>query len=92
VASYSVVTAKHATTSAGVVDTITFSGNMGGLRVRNRDATDVLYFRFDGTDPGVAADDSYVVGAGESLSVDQRGVSEVRVISSGACDYSVEVY
>jgi hypothetical protein len=92
VASYSVVTAKHATTSAATVDTITFAGNMGGLRVRNRDSTDTLYFRFDGTDPGVAADDSYVVGPGESLSVDQRGISEVRVISSGTCDYSVEIY
>lgn len=90
-ASYSVQTAKHATTSAATVDTITFSSNGTGLRVRNRDSTDTLYFRFDGTDPAVAGDDSYFVGAGESLSVDNY-VAEIRVISSSTCDYSVEIY
>jgi hypothetical protein len=90
-ASYSVQTAKHATTSASTVDTITFSSSGTGLRVRNRDSTDVLYFRFDGNDPTVAGDDSYFVGTGESLSIDNR-VSELRVISSGTCDYSVEIY
>jgi hypothetical protein len=90
-ASYSVQTAKHATTSAATVDTITFSAGGTGLRVRNRDSTDVLYFRFDGNDPAVAGDDSYFVGAGESLSMDGV-VSEIRVISSGTCDYSTEIY
>lgn len=91
-ANYSVQTAKHATLVGATVDTVTFSANGTGLRVANRHATLALYFRFDATDPAAAGDDTYFVGAGTSVTITQRGVTEIRLISSGAADYSVEVY
>ena len=89
---YSVQTAKHATLVAATVDTVTFTAGGTGLRIRNRGTVGDIYFRFDGTAAVSVADDNYFVGPGESLTVDQKNVPSVSLISAGTPAYSVEVY
>lgn len=83
--------AQHATLVATVVDTITFSGSGGDVRVRNRSTTADIYFTLDGETPTVLGDDNYYAGPGESVIVaTQQKV--IKLISAGAAAYSVELY
>lgn len=88
-ANYSVAKAKHATTVAATVDTITLTNpGSGTLMVVNRSAAEVLYFTIDGSTPASVGDDTFVVPSGQTISVGGN-VPVVKVISAGACAYSV---
>lgn len=91
---HAVVRACHFTLVAATVDTVTFSQPGTAVKVTNRDSTQVLYFRTDGTAAVSAADDTYVVpaGIGNSVIAGVGPSGSVSIISSagGAC--SVESY
>lgn len=93
-ATYTVNTAKHATLTANVVDTVTTSTPRFGqeIEVTNRGATEI-YFRSDGATPTVGGDDCMVVLPGGALKVDRvsddHTPTTVKLISSAAVAYSV---
>ena len=91
-ASYTVARSKHATLTAATVDTVTIGGNEA-VEVLNRSASDTIYFTTDGSTPTVGGDDTFIVGAGQSVVIPGRRVSgeAVKLISSAAADYSVTV-
>jgi len=91
-ATYNVNRAKHATLSAATVDTVNLAYSGSVLRVRNRSTTDPFYFTIDGTEPTVAGDETYFVGASENVTLEAVIVSTVKLISSGTPDYTVEKY
>lgn len=93
-ATYSVNRGKHATSVAATEDTVNLAWSGAIIRVANRDSTDALYFTIDNTAVTVAGDDTYYVAPGTSVVVEgaARSVPVVRLISSGNCDYSVELY
>lgn len=98
-ATYTVNTAKHATLTANVVDTVTTARTNSGelmvreqLEVTNRGATEI-YFRIDGANPTVGGDDCFIVLPGGSLRVDRvtEGSASpvVKLVSSAATPYSI---
>lgn len=73
-ASHTVETAKHSTTTAATVDTITFNGFARYVQIVNRDATDALYVTLGSVNvapaaPTAAGDDTLVVMPNSSLTV-----------------------
>ena len=98
-ASYSVAQAKHATLGASTADTVTFTdSNTGGLQIINRGAADI-YFRVGisggtATTPTAAgANDDLICRSGLSVNFAGVGspVTSVKLISTGATAYSVQV-
>lgn len=90
-ASYNVLRSKHATLVAATVDTVTFNQEWRAVEVKNRATSGDIYFRTDGTNPVVGADDTLFLGPGESLVVDFPSGSPdaVKLISAGTPPYSV---
>lgn len=93
-ASYAVIRSKHATLSAGVVDTVTFASEWHAIEVlnRSRDAAHLVYFRCDGAAPTVTGEDAFVVRAGETLALNLFGSGVVKLVSPSSPDYSVTAY
>lgn len=60
-AALTAVSAKHATLSTTVVDTITFSGTGDVIEVINRSGTNALYVTVNGSTPTDAGDDTFCV-------------------------------
>lgn len=92
-------TGKHGTLVAATVTTVDLTGTSESLRVQNRGTT-VLYYTITrgGTaaTPTVAGDDTYALPANSSdtHSMDsylRGGDAQVKLISSGIPDYSVEI-
>jgi hypothetical protein len=81
--------AKSGTLTANVVTTLTVNADGLGLQIVNRTQTGVIWVRLDGTDPVAAADDNFSV-LGVRHFVTRTGAVQVRLISTGALDYSVE--
>jgi hypothetical protein len=90
-ATYNVNRAKHVALGAAAEDVVNFAYVGDTIRVRNRDATSGISFTLDGTAATVDGDDTYYCGPGESVIVETK-FRTVRLISSGAPTYSVEVY
>ena len=87
------VTAKHATLTSTTADLVTFSGvGKKTVRVSNKDASTALYFNINSaTVPTSAADDTFYVAAGSSVSISAGGdVLTVRVVGNGNA-YGVEI-
>lgn len=83
---------RHGTLVADVVTTVTFTEDHERVEVLNRNGVAAVYFRFDGVDPTVAGNDCLVAPAaigGVLHEVESGGATEVRLISSGAVDFSV---
>ncbi len=89
-ATYSANQSKHATLTAGTVDTVTFPVDLDRVEIANR-GTAEIYFTLEGQTPTVGGDDCYVVTAGGSLQVEPRTNqgTVVKLISSAATAYSV---
>jgi len=89
--SYSFTVASHRTLVTTVVDTASGTGNCGGIMVHNRSGF-AIYVRVDGTDPGVAAEDSLYVADNTSrgFSMPNYQSPSIKLVSVGAAVYSVE--
>lgn len=99
-ATYTVVSGKHATLVANVVDIVNINPNgiSGTVRFKNRGATriNITYGVKDGPaapDPVVDGDDTIIMGNGDEFVIDRPpfAVTQIRLISSGNVAYSVEV-
>lgn len=81
----------HPTLQAGVADTVTLNGGYyTQVEVKNR-GTSPIFWRYDGTAAVALANDTFVVMAGEALTIDMRHARTVTVslVAAGNCDYSV---
>jgi hypothetical protein len=89
--SYSGSPTQHKTLVANTVDTVTLDQDYSCVEVVNRAATGDLYFTVDGSTPAVAGAGTYIVRAGEAVEMDlqTQGKTVVKLISTGALDYSV---
>jgi hypothetical protein len=92
-AAYEVALSKHATLAAATVDTVTLTENYKAVEVKNRGAAGDIYFTMAAVAPVVGANDTYVVGPGESLVLaipPRPGQPDaVKLISAGTPAYSV---
>jgi hypothetical protein len=92
-ATYNVNRAKHATLVASTKDTVNFAYTGSTIRVRNRGASDDIYFSIDGVDPTVGGDDTYFLGPGENIMIENvSNLHLIELISSGTPEYSAELY
>ncbi len=86
---------KHGTLTANQVTAVTISDHGGYLEIVNRSGTGEIYVRFDGTDPVVLADDTFVVLGARRFDIVNLGLIAsspvtARLISTAATKYSVE--
>ncbi len=86
---------KHNTLTADTVDTVTLGDrNYDQVMVTNRSGGNPIYFRVDGTAPTVEGDDTFVVAASawahKTIGLPDKESLQVKLISAGAEDYSVE--
>lgn len=81
--------AKSGQLAAGVVTTVTVKADGSGIQLVNRSQSGEIWVRMDGTDPVVKGDDSFAV-LGVRHFPTRTGEVEVRMISSGTPEYSVE--
>lgn len=90
-ANYVASFAVHATTGAGVVDTITLTGNSAEVvQVKVRSGADALWYTKDGSTPVVGAVDTYVALPGEKDFISARADKDtIKVLSPGIVQYSV---
>lgn len=90
-ASYTCAEAKHATFTGTTADLITFDIPWQVVRVVNKDASDVVYFKVNTTTaPTAAAVDTHIVRAGEAVVFASKNpVKQVYLVGDGG-DYSVE--
>lgn len=81
----------HNTLTAATLDTVTLTGMWPAVEVVNRATTgDGIYFTVDGSTPTVGGNDSFWVGAGQSVIVPNfEDEAEVKLISATADAYSV---
>lgn len=89
---YSAIHAKSATTGGATVDVVTLSPDYVVVEIVNRSASTDLWVRTDHVDPTVAGDECYPIQPGGfSRLLHAPGVTntEVRLISTGACAYTV---
>jgi hypothetical protein len=86
--------AQHATLSGTTADSITFTGSGSSLAIQNQHATNLLYFRLDGTTAVGAADDTYSVQAGQTLilSGSRFGGSMSLSVVGNANPYAVMIF
>ncbi len=93
-ATHSAARAVHATLTASTVDTVTLTATSNQFAVVNRGADDIsyLYGAAAATDPTELGDDTLIVpGGGVAVHDWNSGVAlVVKLISSGAADYSVQ--
>lgn len=85
-ASFTVSGAKHATLTAGTVDTVTLTGGWGRVEVLNRTGTADIYFTTDGSTPSGGCDNCQIVPSGSSLNVptsDAGGTEVVNLVGNG---------
>lgn len=89
------IDSEHGALVADTVATVTLKADFGeAIRIHNRGASD-LFVRLDGTDPVVAAAGTSIVEAGDTKSFIVKksdAALDVKLISSGTPDYSVETY
>lgn len=97
-ATYNVVFAKHATLSANTVDSVSLTNPTSFILILNRASSgNPIYYTFGDPEKGVAnptvaGNDSYYVGAGQTVSVPADGTPQlVKLISSSPQPYSVMV-
>lgn len=95
-ASYTVNTAKHATLASSTVDTVYVDNPTSFLLIMNRASSgNPIFYTFGDpekgvAEPTVAGDDSYVVGAGQTVSVPADGSPQlVKLISNADQPYSI---
>ena len=84
--------AKSGTLAPNVVTSVVVGSGYPGVTVLNRSQTGEIWVRLDGTDPVVAADDTFVVLGARYFDTSLPHVSPVTVklISIAALNYSVE--
>jgi len=94
--SYTVNVAKHSTLSVSTVDSVTLNKPASFLLIMNRASSgNPIFYTFGDPEKGVAAptiagDDTYVVGAGQTVSVPADGTIQlVKLISNAAQPYSI---
>lgn len=83
---------QHATLVASTVATMTFDEDFTEVEVTNVDGAAVVYFRFDGTNPVVAAAGTHVLPAAVGSVIRKpktSGVTVVKFISAGTPKVSV---
>ena len=96
-AAQTAINTQHATLTGTTADSITFSGNGSFLCVTNRDATNTLYFTFNGVTAVAAADETFVVLPLSSKTIGPGrfggggGNAVVSVVANGG-GYSAEIY
>lgn len=82
----------HGTLTANQVATVSLDEPYELVEVLNRNGAGEIYFRLDGTDPVIGADDCYVVPA-TIWTTEAAGIltapTTVLLISDAACTYSV---
>lgn len=78
----------HGTLTGTDVEIVNFDQVWDWYEVSNHDATDVIYYRLDGTSPVAAAESTMRVGPGQSLAIQGKGSQQVRLIGDGGA-YSV---
>jgi hypothetical protein len=88
------VYSHHATLVASTVDTVDLLDMAVPILITNRGATDI-YVRFDGTNPVVGADNTFIVQANTAKIFNLGGGlyppdRTVKLISVGTPSYSVE--
>jgi hypothetical protein len=96
-ATQNVTHAAHGTLTASTVEIVNFSDPVYLVIVVNRGTTD-LFFRLGSggaaaVNPAVLGADSYIVPASQSLAISRpasQTVNQIKLISSGTPDYSVE--
>ncbi len=86
---------KHGTLVANTVTSLDITQHGGHLEIVNRSGTGEIFVRFDGVDPVVLADDTFVVVGARRFPIENLGISDVttvnvRLISTAALKYSVE--
>jgi hypothetical protein len=95
---FNVVQASHSTLVAATVDIVNLSSAASLVVISNRSAASGdIYWRFSAggqaVAPTVAGADSFVVPAGQTRSYTRpspSGITQVKLISAGTPDYSVE--
>ena len=88
-ADYTAARAKHATLTSTTVDNVTLSVPLTGVSVINRGTVD-MYAGFDGVTASSGGDNTYYIGAGDSLVwFGNRTSLVVSVIGNGNA-YSVQ--
>lgn len=97
-ATYTASTSKHATLSAGDVDTITFTGVKAGFRIQNRSTTHPLFYTWSASTPltpsaAGTVDGSYRIepGMADTRIALNKGVV-LKITSAGAAPYSAETW
>lgn len=91
-AAQTAIHSQHATLSGTTADSITFSyRGSSELAVTNRDATDVIYFTYNGATAVAEADQTFVVLPMQTKVIRATGVGVVSVVGDGGA-YSVEVW
>jgi hypothetical protein len=85
---------KHATTAAGVQDSVTLGANFNRVEVLNRSTTDYLSVLVD-SDATISAafqDGTTAVPPNSSviLASQSNDTTEVKLFSTGAADYTIE--
>lgn len=90
-ANYTAARAKHATLAANVADQVTLGYNCPRVVVQNRSTSGYLTVVEGGTAPTLLGDDCYVIGPGQSGTIETPGVTPTKVglISDAAVAYSV---
>lgn len=81
--------ALSGTLAANVVTSVIVAGWPYGINVVNRSGTGTIWVRMDGVDPTVAGQDCFPVLGARNFPSPGANVN-VRLISSGALDYTVE--
>jgi hypothetical protein len=88
----------YGTTTANGTDTVTLtSGSFAMVEVKNRDSTNALFFRTDGTAPVIEGANNYCVDPGEALLVpvaritlqNDNTTAVIKIISVGVVKYAV---
>lgn len=91
-AALNAIRAVHAALAAATEDVVTLTEEGNSVVIVNR-GVNPLYFTIDNTAAVAAAEDTYVVPAGQSKAVRLPGdPAIVRLISTLGTDYSVERY
>jgi len=104
-ATFSVVRSVHDELDGTDVDIVNLLQTWERIEVKNRSETDPLFFRYDGVDPVLDADETTVVDAGESVVIHAPLISgvtatvnsivmpvyhQIRVIGTATDPFSVE--
>lgn len=86
------VHSQTATLTGTTADSITFSGTGGKLMVTNHHATELLFFRFDGTTAVGSADENYVCRPGQTVELEGHWGRPVLSVVGNANPYTVSIF